>query len=133
MKTKQSKLVALTTVIVICLIASSSAYSKAKHIYMKSDTDRSGYYEIIERHDIESNGDEHHTLLCNDPGMSECKWESNPCGKLINYAKDQIALGVLTGQHQVQENLNTYTVTWGYTEGGEPFIEEIQNLNDPLN
>lgn len=133
MKTNQHKLTAVITLL-ICLIVNSIGYARTKEIYIKTDTDREGYSSVVERHEIDNeNNTEHHTLLCNNPGLSACTWEINPSGRLINYAKDKIKLGILSGQHQIQENLNTYTVIWGNAENGDAFIKEIQNINDPLN
>ena len=133
MKTKYHKLTATALIAaVLCLIISSVMYAKTKDIYIKTDEDRSGYNDVRETHDID-NGNEYHQLFCNDPGLSLCQWQYNPCGRLIEYAKDQIEIGILSGQHQIQENFITYTVTWGNTENGDSFIKEVQTINEPLN
>lgn len=118
--------------VMACVFVSSIAQARTKEIYVKTDEDRSGYGDVVERHETEGENS-YHSLICEDPGLSACVWQFNPCGRLIEYAKDQIGLGILSGQHQIQENLNIYTVVWGIDENEGGFIKETQNLNDPLN
>lgn len=83
-----------------------------------------GYGYVREFHGTDAEGG--HVLACRDAGTQACAWRNKPEMRLIPYAEQQIAGGVLSGSYGMVENGIAYHIAWTATDLNNCTIEETQ-------
>lgn len=109
--------------ILIMICASSSVLTGRTYTVIRERGGPDGYRKVIESHDASSS-----SLECYDPGYTTCGWVQHPYNRprLIGYADQKIADGILNGIYWEIHNGVRYTVEWVAIDSYNVRITETQ-------